>query len=160
MEETTVQSASQLWHDARKLRITASTAKRVPKRPTTNPKKFLNEYFYPAFKSNTATKYGKENEGNIIQLLKSRGHAVERRGLVIHPEHPWLAASPDAILDSTKLLEIKCPFKSSKSLTQFLNRPNGDIRSLGEGQYVILPDGKHGYHLQVSKKNDDLKKEM
>ncbi len=77
---------------------------------------------------------------------------------MIHPENPWLAASPDGILDSTKLLEIKCPFKSSKSLTQFLNRPNGDIRSLGEGQYVILPDGKDGHYLQVSKKNDDLKK--
>ncbi len=114
-------------------RITASTAKRVPKRPTTNPKKILNEHFYPAFKGNTATKYGKENEDNIIQLLKSRGHAVERRGLLIHPEHHWLAASPDGILDSTKLLEIKCPFKSSLSLTQFLNRPNGDIRSLGDG---------------------------
>ncbi len=158
MEETTVQSASQLWHDARKLRITASTAKRVPKRPTTNPKKILNEHFYPAFKGNTATKYGKENEDNIIQLLKSRGHAVERRGLVIHPEHPWLAASPDGILDSTKLLEIKCPFKSSMSLTQFLNRPNGDIRSLGDGQYVILPDGKDGYYLQVSKKKKKKKK--
>jgi len=37
MEETRMQSASQLWHDARKLRLTASTAKRVPKRSTTDP---------------------------------------------------------------------------------------------------------------------------
>ncbi len=154
MEETTVQSTSKLWHDARKLRITASTAKRVHKRPTTNPQKILNEHFYPTFRGNTATKYGKENEGNIIQLLKSRGHAVKRRGMVIHPEHLWLAASPDGILDSTKLLEIKCPFKSSMSLTQFLNRPNSDIRSLGDGQYVILPDGKNEYYLQGSKKKE------
>ena len=40
-EETQVQSASQLWHDTRKLRLTASTAKRVPKRGITNPQKFL-----------------------------------------------------------------------------------------------------------------------
>ncbi len=74
---------------------------------------------------------------------------MERRGLVIHSEHLWLAASPDGILDSTKLLEIKCPFKSSMSLTQFLNRLNGDIRSLGDRQYVILPDGKDGYYLHT-----------
>lgn len=149
MEETRMQSASQLWHDARKLRLTASTAKRVPKRSTTDPQKFLNEHLYPTFTGNTATQYGKENEVNVTTLLESRGHTVEKRGLVVHPDHPWLGASPDGILDLTQLLEIKCPFKSSMSLAEFLGRPNGDIKILGDGQYLILPKGKDGYYLQV-----------
>ncbi len=69
-EETQLQSASQLWHDARKLRLTASTAKRVP---ATNPQKFLNECLYPTFTGNTATKYGKENEEKAIQLMVGKG---------------------------------------------------------------------------------------
>jgi hypothetical protein len=70
---------------------------------------------YPTFTGNTATEHGKENEVNVIPLLESRGHVVENRGLVVHPDHPWLGASPDGILDATQLLEIKCPFKSSTS---------------------------------------------
>lgn len=147
MEETRMQSASQLWHDARKLCLTASTAKRVPKRSTTDPQKYLNEHLYPAFTGNTATQHGKENERNVITLMESRGHSVEKRGLVVHPDHP------DGILDSTQLLEIKCPFKSSMSLAEFLERPNGDIRRLGDGQYLIHPKEKDGYYLQVNNYN-------
>ncbi|CAM4568373.1 unnamed protein product [Leuciscus chuanchicus] len=137
MEETRMQSASQLWHDAGKLRLTASTAKRVPKRSTTDPQKCLNEHLYPTFTGNTATQHGKENETNVTTLMESRGHTVEKRGLVVHPDHPWLGASPDGILDSTQLPEIKCPFKSSMSLAEFLGRPNGDIKRLAlKGGYT------------------------
>ena len=151
MEETKTQSASQLWHDARKLRLTASTAKRVPKRPTTDPKKFLNEHLYPTFIGNAATKYGRDNEANVIELLEDRGHVVERRGLVVHPEHDWLGASPDGIIDATQLLEIKCPFKSSTTLSDFLSRPNGDIKALDDGQYLMRTNGQYGYYVQVGK---------
>lgn len=148
-EETQIQSASQLWHDARKLRLTASTAKRVPKRSTTNPQKFLSEHLHPTFTGNTATKYGKENEEKAIELMEAQGHTVERRGLVLCPDHPWFGASPDGILDSTQLLEIKCPLKSSTSLAEFLSQPTGDIRCLEDGSYFILPNGPRGYYLQV-----------
>ena len=76
---------------------------------------------------------------------------MERRGLVVHPDHPWLGASPDGILDATKLIEIKCPFKSSTSLSDFLSRPNGDIKPLDDGQYEMRTNGKDGYYLQVGK---------
>ena len=149
--DTKTQSRSQVWHDARRLRLTASTVKRVPKRHTTDPQKFLNEHVYPTFTGNTATKYGSDNEVRVITLLESRGHDVHNKGLVVHPDHPWLAASPDGILDGTKLLEIKCPFKSLMSLEEFLTRPNGDIKILDDGKYLVLPNGRAGYYLQVSR---------
>ncbi|XP_029924026.1 olfactory receptor 7A10-like [Myripristis murdjan] len=148
-EETQVQSASQLWHDARKLRLTASTAKKVPKRSRTNPQKFLNEHLHPTFTGNTATNYGKENEEKAIQLMEGQGHTVERKGLVVCPDHPWFGASPDGILDSTQLLEIKCPLKCP--IADFLSRPNGDIRCSSDGNYVIFPNGPSGYYLQSCK---------
>ena len=104
---------------------------------------------YPTFTGNTATKYGSENEvGSTHSLI---GHAVHNKGLVVHPDHPWLAASPDRILDGTKLFEIKCPFKSPKSLEEFLTRPNGEIKILDDGKYLVLPNGRAGYYLQVSR---------
>lgn len=107
--ETQTQSASQLWHDARMLRLTASTAKKVPKRPTTNPAKFLSEHLYPTFMGNTATKAGQVNEEKAIQMQEERGHSVERKGFVLHLDYPWFGASPDGILNVTQLLEVKCP---------------------------------------------------
>ncbi|CAL8369379.1 unnamed protein product [Gadus morhua 'NCC'] len=80
----------------------------------------------------------------IITLLESRGHDVHNKGLVVHPDHPWLAASPDGILDGTKLLQIKCPFKSLMSLEEFLTQPNGDIKILDDGKYRVLPNGRAG----------------
>lgn len=130
-KETEIQSASELWHDARKLRLTASTAKKVPKRQTTNPHKFLSEHLHPSFTGNTATRYGKESEEKAIELMEAQGHTVERRGLVVCPDHPWFGASPDGILDSHQLLEVKCPL--STSLAQFFSQPNSDIRCLERG---------------------------
>lgn len=148
-QETVMQSASQVWHDARKLRVTASTAKKIPKHSATNPRTFLNEHLFPTFKGNTATKYGQDNEDNAIKLVEERGFVVQRKGLVVNPHQPWLAASPDGILDSMELLEVKCPQKGITSLAEFLSQPNADIQSLGDGHFNILPNGKNGYYLQV-----------
>lgn len=43
-EETREQSSSELWHSTRKIRITASSAKRVPVHSTTNSDKFIREH--------------------------------------------------------------------------------------------------------------------
>jgi hypothetical protein len=34
---------------------------------------------------------------------------VNHRGTVVSVEEPWLSASPDGVLNSKELLEIKCP---------------------------------------------------
>lgn len=39
------------------------------------------------------------------------GETVEEIGLVRHATLPWLAASPDGVTHSGKLMEIKCPLK-------------------------------------------------
>lgn len=69
-----------------------------------------------------------------------------------HDQHNWLAASPDGILDSTQLLEVKCPLTGSTSLEQFLSRPNADVRFAMEGQggpYIMIRNGQNGYYQQV-----------
>lgn len=39
------------------------------------------------------------------------GETVEEYGLVVHATLPWLAASPDGVTHTGKLVEIKCPLK-------------------------------------------------
>lgn len=139
--ETQTQSESQLWQDARKLHLTASTAKRVPKRSTTNPQRFLSEHLHPSLLAILPLNMGKLTK--TIQLMEDKGHTVDP------DHHPWFGASPDGLLDSSQLLEIQCPLKGSASVAEFLSQPTGDIRCLEDGQYVILPNGPRGYYLQV-----------
>lgn len=37
------------------------------------------------------------------------GEEVVEFGLLVHPDYPWLGASPDGVTKSGKLIEIKCP---------------------------------------------------
>ncbi|XP_062317542.1 isocitrate dehydrogenase [NAD] subunit alpha, mitochondrial [Osmerus eperlanus] len=37
------------------------------------------------------------------------------------------------------------------SLEELLTRPNGDIKILEDGKYLICPNGRAGYYLQVSR---------
>ena len=46
------------------------------------------------------TKYFKEVEGTVVKEC----------GLFIHPEHNFLAASPDGLIGDNCVLEIKCPY--------------------------------------------------
>lgn len=46
------------------------------------------------------------------------GYSVDHRGTVVSVEEPWLSSSPDRVLNSKELLEIKCPVmgKASRAL--------------------------------------------
>lgn len=105
----------QLWHDARKMWPTASTAKRIPKRSSTNLQNFLTERLHTTFTDKSAIKYGGRKKEETTWIMEAQGHNAERRGPVVCPHHPWLGAGPNGILDSAELFEIKCPLKSAMS---------------------------------------------
>lgn len=56
------------------------------------------------------TDVGNELEGAVLRLYSKRtGHSVEPcRETLRHPELPWVLATPDAFVDPTHLVEIKC----------------------------------------------------
>jgi len=57
-----------------------------------------------------AMQHGVDNEDLARRLYCERtGEEVAEYGLVIHPTHAWLGASPDGVTRSGKLVEIKCP---------------------------------------------------
>lgn len=148
---TTSQSQSSMWHDSRRIRITASSAKKVPKRQQTCPSKFLQNHIYPVFSGNTNTRHGQESEGKCLKCLREERLVVECHGTVVSRIEPWLSASPDGILtESQQLLEIKCPVPSEKWDTlESLFRQKYDVAYSGDGNLFLSPTGSRGYYTQV-----------
>ena len=60
-EETTMQYKSTLWRDCRKIRITASSAHKVPVKEITDSTNFIREHLHPSFVGNKFTKQRKRN---------------------------------------------------------------------------------------------------
>ena len=55
--------------------------------------------------------HGQVHEEHALQLfMQKTGLAPLRAGLFINTEHPFLAATPDAIEPGDYLVEIKCPY--------------------------------------------------
>jgi putative phage-type endonuclease len=55
---------------------------------------------------------GREHEQDaLFKYAVGSGAWLEEVGLVIHPAHDWLAASPDALVGHDGLVEAKCPVK-------------------------------------------------
>ena len=92
-------SDSKLWHDARKLRLTASRVKKVPARDTANPDNFLRERLFPSFRGNHATQHGKDSEPMALKESAELGHPTVKVGTVLSASEPQLSASPDGIID-------------------------------------------------------------
>ncbi|WP_339885373.1 lambda exonuclease family protein [Vreelandella maris] len=68
---------------------------------------------YPrAFTGNVATDYGHQHEDEArTEYALTTGNAVSETGFHAHPDIEWMGASPDGLVGSDGLLEIKCPFK-------------------------------------------------
>ncbi|XP_041837800.1 uncharacterized protein LOC121637659 isoform X2 [Melanotaenia boesemani] len=144
---TLEQSACHLWHDSRRLRITASTAKKVPIRG--KPQTFIREHLFPRFHGNAATHHGLQGETSACQWLEAHGFAVSHRGTVVCVNEPWLSASPDGVLNSEELLEIKCPLlKSEESLEDLILSQRYDVKMV-EGTPELQQKGPRGFYMQV-----------
>ncbi|KAL4103976.1 hypothetical protein QTP88_019289 [Uroleucon formosanum] len=105
------------WCIERKKRLTASIFGKVCKmRDKTSRAKTVNDILFGTFTGNAATRDGIANEVIAKEqpedLLKIK---IQSAGLIVDKNIPFIAASPDGILDDESLVEIKCP-ASAKEL--------------------------------------------
>lgn len=70
-----------MWRGAKKTRITASSAHKVPIKDTTECTNFIREHLYPIFLGNKHTKYGQEQEHIAKDHLSSTGLLIEDKGM-------------------------------------------------------------------------------
>jgi len=112
------EQGSQEWLDERKNKLTASTiAVLEDKHPHLTKEKFVRQKVRDIC--------GCENEFEIVPAMEHgtamepvardyleylRGYEVEETGLVVHPEYPFIAASPDGLVGLSGCIEIKCPY--------------------------------------------------
>ena len=122
---TRQQADDSLWHQQRRLRVTASNFGKVAKRrPTTPVGNLVRSLLYGKSFSTEATRWGSTHESNAkkqyLDHLRAEGHtdiSIEDSGLFISEDDPCLACSPDGLVDiagSSGVIEIKCPFKLVK----------------------------------------------
>lgn len=63
-----------------------------------------------SFKGNKATQHGVDHEDAVRdRLCAIMGETALDFGLIVHPQYPWLGASPDGITLTGRMIEIKCP---------------------------------------------------
>ena len=147
---TKEQANSELWADGRRLRITASRAKSVPVQARTDPSKFLNEQLYPSFRGNNNTRHGQATEPKALEWLSSQGN-ITKHGMVLSSTDPWLSASPDGILDSNTLVEVKCPIVPPSEVQSRLNSGKTISNvSLKDGELVLSRSSQYYTQVQLT----------
>ncbi|XP_065892315.1 uncharacterized protein [Dysidea avara] len=153
---TRKQSFSDLWHQERTFRISASIMKTVCHRKRdTDIKFFLTGKLCPKAINSAAINYGNINEDTAIRSYidyqEKRGLqlTVHKCGLHINPSVPWLAATPDSIVEIGQdmgYLEVKCPYVcktkpiAEAALQQFsfcLQSNNGMLQLKKKHQYFF-----------------------
>ncbi|XP_035773710.1 uncharacterized protein LOC118456754 [Anopheles albimanus] len=105
---TIEQADTDLWHELRKGRITASRMHEAS-RCTVRNGSLTNKIMGLSSGFSFAMKRGTELEGQVLSELQKEFPSLRPTGLVLDPAHPWMGASPDGISDEF-VLEIKCPY--------------------------------------------------
>lgn len=113
------QQRTKEWFEKRKGRVTGSNIGAIlginkSKSPENVMREMVRAYHDAPkeFEGNILTEYGVENEPCALEAFKllNPSLTVEETGFHISDERNWIGASPDGLIDSNAVLEIKCPF--------------------------------------------------
>ncbi|XP_069133482.1 uncharacterized protein [Argopecten irradians] len=145
---TREQSNSKLWGAERSKRLCSSSFGRICKLTSlTDKKRLASAYLKPAEKLKAPSIiHGKKYEPFAIERYMSEKKCdVSKCGLFISESHPYLAASPDGVVEGSHLVEVKCPYVSRDKEITPQSIPY--LRENGEGNLILSP--KHDYFYQV-----------
>lgn len=170
-QPTREQHKSDLWNWVRIGRVTASilktvvrTSNEVPPPKMTTLKVICHPYQVNI--ETPATSYGRRNEPLARQYLSkmwNKNHQnsrISECGIFLSVDHPYLAASPDAIGSCQCCgkfsVEIKCPFRLSNksdldqqlSIMELANKPDSAISFNGE-EFELVKNHQYYYQVQA-----------
>lgn len=113
-EVTRDQNRSEIWAYERATRITASNFGAICKATERrNIETLVNALICPPAIKSDAIIHGRKYESVARdRFMAETGLTILKCGLFISKEYPMLAASPDGLIDSETLVEIKCPFSA------------------------------------------------
>lgn len=111
---TETRQGTPAWFDARRGKLTASNfGAAVGVCPWTSRAKALRVAIgEEEWKGDLrACVWGTKNEKNAVKDYMMRtGNIVMHKGLYTHPDYPWLGGSPDGLVGTEGIIEVKCPF--------------------------------------------------
>ena len=154
-----------MWIAERKKQITSSAAGKIAnRRASTKVCNMVKSLLYHQFRGTAATEWGREREPVIreryIQYMlqqKSTKLTVQPDGLVIHPVHTWLAASPDGLAcdpaaqDQLGLVEYKNPYSQRDASLQTAAQTNSFcLKTNQEGTLSLKHTNKYFYQIQLA----------
>ena len=108
-----LEQRSEAWFAARRGKLTASNlgAALGLVSYTSRQEAFNRMLGTSVFVGNEATRWGTEKEPDAIaDYERITGNVVTATGLHTHPEHTWLAGSPDGLCGLRGMIEVKCPY--------------------------------------------------
>ena len=108
MTNTINQANSEVWHQERHVRISASIVYQCRNNLNSAYKRLYN--LSADLSTIPAITWGLENESVAIKEYEENFGQVEKCGLFISKKSPMFCASPDGITQNNKIIEVKCPY--------------------------------------------------
>lgn len=140
------QANCKAWFDERGKRLTASNFGIVCKaRQTTDHRKLANRLLSSNQFVSRSVSHGRQYESVAVEMFEQQTELVAMKcGLFVCKLLPYLAASPDRVVDEDIILEVKCPFSSR-------NKPIDPVTVpyLKYCDNEIVLDCNHNYYYQV-----------
>lgn len=151
-EETKEQAATGMWRYYRTKMITASHFGHICKmRESTSCVSRVKSIIYPQELHVESIKHGTKHEEIARKSIESMLNLkIERCGLFIDSEIPFLGASPDGLIEEDGIVEIKCPFAARLLTPEDAIAGNiSNLRSLYKNKEDEKMNRSHVYYYQI-----------
>ncbi|CAK1603844.1 unnamed protein product [Parnassius mnemosyne] len=145
--ETRGQSFNPKWHEYRQTHITSSIFHTVCHLRSETLVKYCNQILNKNLVQTRAMAHGMINEKVAIKkYMEIYGVVVEECGLFLSQERPYLGASPDGLLGSETIIEVKCPYASRNQEIGPLTVPY--LQFDYNGQLILKKTNIYYYQIQ------------
>ena len=149
-ERTLGQTGNPLWAEERTKRLPSSQFGRICKAMSDNSKSDKNKLIHSLVTIShinaPSLQHGKKYEELAVsKYMTDFGQEVKKCGIVVCQEYPFLACSPDGIIDKSLLLEVKCPYSAKDKMITPVTVPY--LKMNEESKYYL--NHNHDYYYQV-----------
>ena len=135
-----------MWIQERCKRLTSSNFGRICKatQKTDFPNLAYSLTAHTKLKAPPITHGHKYESVAVDQFERTHKKSTKKSGLVVSESHPYLAASPDRLLGSDTVIEVKCPYTARDKVINAITVPW--LKADGENLQL---DTNHNYYFQI-----------